>query len=207
MTADRNIVQPEAVLKYQIMDPEGGGAPGRGAGTVVRDAVVAALTRTLGEMAIDTVLVDGQKALAAQALRARKRGSTRKVRGHGWWRSSSLRSDRRRRWRVSSTASRVPSSSGKRSRRGPEPSRAGSARGGRGRPEQIRAAEADEATRLADARGAASPFVRSRRSTAAVPRWSGSGSIARPWSTCCGRRQAHRRAAGQRISARAADSE
>jgi membrane protease subunit HflK len=68
VTADRNIIQPAAVLKYQIADPVAWALRLVAPEATVRDAVVSALTRTLGELTIDTVLVDGQKQLAAQAL-------------------------------------------------------------------------------------------------------------------------------------------
>jgi modulator of FtsH protease HflK len=68
LTGDHNIVQPEAVLKYQVTDPVTWALRVTTPDAMIRDAVVAALTRTLGEMAIDPVLGDGRKALAARAL-------------------------------------------------------------------------------------------------------------------------------------------
>jgi modulator of FtsH protease HflK len=68
LTGDHNIVQPEAVLKYQVTDPVTWALRVTTPDAMIRDAVVAALTRTLGDMAIDPVLGDGRKALAARAL-------------------------------------------------------------------------------------------------------------------------------------------
>jgi membrane protease subunit HflK len=68
LTADHNIVQPAAVLKYQITDPVAWALRLSGPDAFIRDAVVGALTRTLGEMAIDPILGDGRKSLAAAAL-------------------------------------------------------------------------------------------------------------------------------------------
>ena len=68
LTADHNVVQPAAVLKYQILDPVAWALRQSAPEALIRDTVVAALTRTLGEMAIDPILGDGQKPLAARTL-------------------------------------------------------------------------------------------------------------------------------------------
>jgi membrane protease subunit HflK len=68
LTGDENIVQPAAVLKYQIADPVMWVLRVVDPVTVVRDAVVAALTGTLAEMSMDAVLGEGRSQLAATAL-------------------------------------------------------------------------------------------------------------------------------------------
>jgi len=68
LTADHNIVQPGVVLKYQITDPAVWALQISTPDALIRDAVVAALTRTLGETAIDPVLGDGKKELVSRAL-------------------------------------------------------------------------------------------------------------------------------------------
>ncbi len=160
LTADRNIVQPRAVLKYQITDPEAWAlrvvAPER----VVRDAVVSALTRTLGETAIDAVLVEGQKQLAAQAL---GRAQARLDQEGPWVRLLALEF----------TTLRPPAQvarefDGVQSAFVERKTKADAARSYREQAlpgaaadaqNQIRAAEADEVARLAEARGAAATFL------------------------------------------------
>jgi membrane protease subunit HflK len=173
LTADHNIVQPRAVLKYQITDPETWAlrvvAPER----VVRDAVVSALTRTLGETAIDSVLVEGQKQLAAQAL-GRAQG---RLDEEGQW---------VRLLALEFTALRPPVQvarefDGVQSAFVERKTKADAARSYREQAlpgaaadaqNQIRAAEADEVARLAEARGAATTFfaiqTEYRRSPAVV---------------------------------------
>jgi membrane protease subunit HflK len=67
LTADHNIVQAEVVLKYQIVDPAVWALRISAPDALVRDTVVGALTRTLGEMAIDPVLGDRKKELLSRA--------------------------------------------------------------------------------------------------------------------------------------------
>ncbi|MBN2489563.1 MAG: protease modulator HflK [Planctomycetes bacterium] len=69
LTGDQNVVQPAVRVKYQIGDPVRWALEIREPEALVHDAVVTALTRTLAEMPIDHVLVEGKRELAAAALR------------------------------------------------------------------------------------------------------------------------------------------
>jgi membrane protease subunit HflK len=69
LTGDHNLIQPRVLLKYQIADPVAWALNIVRPEARVHDAVVAALTRTLAEMPIDSVLVEGKRKLAATALR------------------------------------------------------------------------------------------------------------------------------------------
>ena len=160
LTADHNIIQPKAVLKYQITDPVTWAlrvvAPER----VVTDAVVSALTRTLGETAIETVLVEGQKQLAAQAL---GRAQARLDQERQWVRLLALEFIALRPPPpVAPDFDAVQSAFVERKTRADQarsyreqalPGAAADAQN------QIRAAEADEVARLAEARGAAATFL------------------------------------------------
>ena len=160
LTADHNIIQPRAVLKYQIIDPEVWAlrvvAPER----VIRDAVVSALTRTLGETTIDAALVGGQKQLAAQAL---GRAQARLDEAGQWVRLVALEfTALRPPSAVARDFDAVQSAFVERKTRSDEarsyreqalPGAAADAQN------QIRSAEADEAARLAEARGAAATFL------------------------------------------------
>jgi membrane protease subunit HflK len=143
-----------AVLKYQIADPITWALHIVMPEAVIRDAVVAALTRTLGEMPIDAVLVDGRKQLAAQAV-ARADGS--------WVRLVALEfTALKPPPQVAADFDAVQSAFVERKTRVDEarsyreqalPQAAGDAQN------RVRQAEADEAARLALARGAAAQFV------------------------------------------------
>lgn len=82
LTGDHNLIQPAVRLKYQIVDPVAWALHHRNPGAEVHDAVVTALTRTLAEMRVDEVLVDGKRRLAANALR---RAQARLDRPGGPW--------------------------------------------------------------------------------------------------------------------------
>jgi len=69
LTGDQNLLQPGVRLKYQIADPVRWALEIREPERVVHDAVVTALTRTMAEMTVDRVLVEGKRELAASALR------------------------------------------------------------------------------------------------------------------------------------------
>jgi membrane protease subunit HflK len=69
LTGDQNLLQPGVRLKYQISDPVRWALEVREPEQLVHDAVVTALTRTLAEMPVDRVLVEGKRELAASALR------------------------------------------------------------------------------------------------------------------------------------------
>ncbi len=160
LTADQNIVQPSAVLKYQITDPVAWTLRIVAPEAVVRDAVVSALTRTLGEMAIDAVLVEGQKPLAAQAI---GRAQARLDQAGPWVRLLALEfTALRPPGQVARFFDDVQSAFVERKTRVDEarsyreqalPQAAADAQG------RIREAEGDEAARLAEARGAAATFV------------------------------------------------
>jgi membrane protease subunit HflK len=160
LTADHNIVQPVAVVKYQIVDPVAWALRIVAPESVVRDAVVSALTQTLGEMTIDAILVDGRKPLAARALgRAQARLDTE----GSWVRLLALEfTALRPPPQVARDFDAVQSAFVERKTRVDEarsyreqalPQAASDAQG------QIRQAEADEAARLAEARGAAAAFL------------------------------------------------
>jgi len=82
LTGDHNLIQPRVQLKYQIADPIAWALRIVDPERRVHDAVVAALTRTLAEMPIDEVLVEGKRKLAATALR---RAQVRLDRGATPW--------------------------------------------------------------------------------------------------------------------------
>ncbi len=160
LTADHNIVQPAAVLKYQIADPVAWALRIAAPEAVIRDAVVSALTQTLGEMTIDAVLVDGQKQLAAQAI---GRAQARLGAEASWVRLLALEfTALRPPPQVAGDFDAVQSAFVERKTRVDEarsyreqalPQAAADAQG------RVRQAEADEAARLAQARGAAVTFV------------------------------------------------
>jgi membrane protease subunit HflK len=160
LTGDQNIVHLEAVLKYQIADPVAWAFEIASPEAVVRDAAVAALTRTLGEMAIDAVMADGQGQLAARAL---GRAQARLDEGGQWVRLLALELTRLRPpARVAPLFDDVQSAFVERKTRVEE---------ARGYREQmvpraaaeaevrVREAEAAEAASLAQARGAAAAFA------------------------------------------------
>lgn len=160
LTADQNIVQPSAVLKYQIADPVAWALRAVAPERVVHDAVVSALTRTLGETTVDAVLVEGQKQLGAQAL---ARAQARLDQDGPWVRLLALEfTALRPPPQVARDFDAVQSAFVERK------TRADQARSYREQAlpgaavdaeNQIRAAEADEAARLAEARGAAAAFL------------------------------------------------
>jgi membrane protease subunit HflK len=160
LTADHNIVQPAGVLKYQIADPVAWALRIVAPEAVVRDAVVSALTQTLGEMTIDTVLVGGQKQLAAQAV---GRAQARLDAEGPWVRLLALEfTALRPPLQVAGDLDAVQSAFVERKTRVDEarsyreqalPQAAADAQS------RVRQAEADEAARLAQARGAAAAFV------------------------------------------------
>ena len=160
LTADQNIVQPDGVLKFQIADPVAWALRIVGPEAVVRDAVVAALTRTLGEMPIDGVLVDGQKQLAAQVV---SRAQARLDEDGRWVRLLALEfTALRPPAQVASFFDQVQSAFVERKTRVDEarsyreqalPRAAADAQG------RVRQAEAEEVTRLAEARGDAATFL------------------------------------------------
>jgi membrane protease subunit HflK len=173
LTADHNIVQPAGVLKYQIADPVTWALRIVAPEAVIRDVVVAALTRTLGAMTIDAVLVDGQKQLAAQAV---ARAQARLDADGPWVRLLALEfTALRPPPQVAADFDAVQSAFVERKTRVDEarsyreqalPQAAADAQG------RVRRAEADEAARLAQARGEAAQFVaireESRRNPAVV---------------------------------------
>lgn len=160
LTGDHNIVQPEAVLKYQIADPIvwalGVSAPD----VLIRDAVVSAISATLGEMAIDPILGDGKKELLARAL---ARAQTRLNAEGEWVRLIALEFTAiRLPAEVASAFADVQSAFVERQtlvgqaqgyREQTMPRATAEAQAG------IRTAEADAATMLATARGAAAAFI------------------------------------------------
>ncbi|HEV8309735.1 MAG TPA: protease modulator HflK [Methylomirabilota bacterium] len=160
LTADHNIVQPAAVLKYQITDPVAWTLRIVAPEAVIRDAVVSALTRTLGEMTIDAVLVDGQRRLAAQAI---GRAQERLDEDGQWVRLLALEFTALRpppqvardfddvQSAFVERKTRVDEARGYREQALPQ-----AAADGQGR---VRQAEADEAAHLAEARGAAATFL------------------------------------------------
>lgn len=81
ITGDNNLVQPEALLKYQIVDPVKWALRSDDPDAVVRDAVVSALTRSIAEMEVDAVLTSGKRQLA---LTARQRAQA-KLDADGPW--------------------------------------------------------------------------------------------------------------------------
>lgn len=160
LTADHNIVQPDAVLKYQITDPATWALRISTPDALIQDIVVGALTRTLGEMPIDPVLGDGKKELVSRAL---ERAQARLDMDGQWVHLVALEL----------TAIRPPTAAASafddvHSAFVESQTLAGQARGYR---EQalpkatadaqaaIREAEADAATRLATARGAVAAFL------------------------------------------------
>jgi len=64
ITGDRYIVQPRAVVKYQISDPIAYALRQIDPSLLVRDASMTELTRCIGGMTIDKVLAEGKKGLA-----------------------------------------------------------------------------------------------------------------------------------------------
>jgi modulator of FtsH protease HflK len=160
LTADHNIVQPAGVLKYQIADPVAWALRIVAPEAIVRDAVVSALTQTLGEMTIDTVLVDGQKQLAAQAV---GRAQARLDAEGPWVRLLALEfTALRPPPQVAGDFDAVQSAFVERKTRVDEarsyreqalPQAVADAQS------QLRQAEADEAARQAEARGAAAAFL------------------------------------------------
>jgi membrane protease subunit HflK len=160
LTADRNILQPRAVLKYQIVDPVAWALRIQAPDRVIRDAVVSALTRALGEMAIDTVLVDGQRTLATQAV---ARAQARLDQDGTWVRLLALEfTELRPPPQVARFFDEVQSAFVERKTRVDEarsyreqalPGATADAQ------TRVRVAEADEATSLADAHGAMSAFL------------------------------------------------
>jgi membrane protease subunit HflK len=160
LTADRNIVQPAALLKYQIADPVAWALRVVAPEAILRDAVVSGLTATLGEMTIDTVLVDGQKELAASAL---GRAQARLDADGAWVRLVALEfTALRPPPQVAADFDAVQSAFVERKTRVDEarsyreaalPQAEADAQA------RFRQAEADEAARLAEARGAAAAFV------------------------------------------------
>jgi modulator of FtsH protease HflK len=160
LTADHNIVQPAAVLKYQIADPVAWAIRIVAPEAVIRDAVVSALTQTLAEMMIDAILVDGQKQLAAQAI---ARAQARLDVDRPWVRLLALEfTALRPPPQVAGDFDAVQSAFVTRKTRVDEarsyreqtlPQAAADAQ------DRVRQAEADEAARLAEARGAAAGFL------------------------------------------------
>jgi membrane protease subunit HflK len=171
LTADHNIVQPAAVLKYHIADPVAWALRIVAPEAVVRDAVVSALTQTLGEMTIDAVLVDGQKPLAAQAIR---RAQARLDAAGPWVQLLALEfTALRPPPQVARDFDAVQSAFVERKtlvdearsyREQALPQAAADAQG------RVRQAEADEAAGLAQARGAAATFVAIREEYRRNPR-------------------------------------
>jgi membrane protease subunit HflK len=160
LTADHNIVQPAAVLKYQIAEPVAWAIRVVAPEAVIRDAVVSALTQTLAEMTIDAILVDGQKQLAAQAI---ARAQARLDVDRPWVRLLALEfTALRPPPQVAGDFDAVQSAFVARKTRVDEarsyreqalPQAATDAQ------DRVRQAEADEAARLAEARGAAAGFL------------------------------------------------
>jgi modulator of FtsH protease HflK len=160
LTADHNIVQPAAVLKYQIAEPVAWAIRVVAPEAVIRDAVVSALTQTLAEMTIDAILVDGQKQLAAQAI---ARAQARLDVDRPWVRLLALEfTALRPPPQVAGDFDAVQSAFVARKTRVDEarsyreqalPQAAADAQ------DRVRQAEADEAARLAEARGAAAGFL------------------------------------------------
>ncbi len=160
LTADHNIVQPDALLKYQILDPVVWALRITAPEALIRDTVAAALTQTLGEMAIDAVLGEGKKQLAS---RARERAQTRLDAPEPWVRLVALELTAvRPPAPVAQAFDDVQSAFVTRKTRVDEarayreqalPQAAAQAQA------QIREAEAAEAAQLATARGAAAGFL------------------------------------------------
>ena len=69
ITGDNNLVQPEVLVKYQIVDPVRWALRANDPETVVHDAVVSALTRSITEIGVDEVLTSGKRALTQIAKR------------------------------------------------------------------------------------------------------------------------------------------
>jgi membrane protease subunit HflK len=160
LTADHNVVQPEVVLKYQVMDPVVWTLQISAPDALVRDTVVAALTRTLGEMAIDPVLGDGKKELVSRAL---ARAQTRLDAEGPWVRLVALELTS-----IRPPSAVAPAFDAVHSAFVERETLVGRARGYReqGLPQAaaeaqaaIRDAEADTAARLATARGEAAAFL------------------------------------------------
>jgi membrane protease subunit HflK len=164
LTADHNIVQPDALLKYQILDPVVWALRISAPEALIRDTVAAAVTQTLGEMPIDAVLGEGKKALAA---RARERAQARLDAPEPWVRLVALELTAvRPPAQVARAFDDVQSAFVTRKTRVDEarahreqalPQAAAQAQA------QIREAEAAEAVQLATARGAAAAFLAIRQ--------------------------------------------
>ena len=178
-TADHNIVQPRAVLKYQIIDPEAWALRVAAPERVIHDAVVSALTRTLGE-----TTVERSSSKARSSWRLRPSGAPKR----GW-----IRRDLGAATRPGVHGSPAATGGGaglrcrpERVRRAEDPGRPGAELSGAGvagaagtprtRSERPRPTRPPASPRLAAPRR---HFSRSRRNTAAVPPWCGSGCIAR----------------------------
>jgi len=64
LTGDNNIVQPFITAKYQINDPVAYSFGNRTPASMLRSAVMAAMTRSVGEVSVDSVLSEGKKQLS-----------------------------------------------------------------------------------------------------------------------------------------------
>ncbi|MFC1474733.1 FtsH protease activity modulator HflK [bacterium] len=64
LTGDKNVVQAYIVVKYQIDDPIAFAFRQEEPEKTLRDAMMAAMTRSVGEMTVDSVLTEGKKQLA-----------------------------------------------------------------------------------------------------------------------------------------------
>jgi membrane protease subunit HflK len=160
LTGDHNIVQPEAVLKFQVADPVAWAVRIAGPESLVHDAAVAALTQTLGEMEIDAALAAGQKQVAARAL---SRAQARLDQGGSWVRLLALEFTRLRppaqvarffddvQSAFVERKTRVDEARGYREQTVPRAAADAQAR--------VREAEGAEAADLARARGAAAAFA------------------------------------------------
>ena len=69
VTGDQNIVQADVVARYRVKDPAAWAFYGPKSDDVLRVEVTAAMSRSLGEMGVDSVFSDGRKTLVATVAR------------------------------------------------------------------------------------------------------------------------------------------
>lgn len=81
ITGDHNVIQPDVLLKYQIVDPVRWALRVADPEGVVRDAVTTSLVRTIAEMDVDAVLSERKRELA---VAARTRAQARLDRDGQW---------------------------------------------------------------------------------------------------------------------------
>jgi membrane protease subunit HflK len=74
LTGDQNVVHVDMVARYRVRDPAEWAFYGAKAEDILRTEVTAAMTQSLGEMAVDNVLAEGRKDLVARATKRAQAG-------------------------------------------------------------------------------------------------------------------------------------